>query len=257
MQPLKVKPTNYNKKMKIRHLLLPALLLVTCVITSCSKDDETEPQKETKTVYLVKSLITNNEAWGTFSDYMVYNNNLQLTQTISSWGSVADTFNYSYDASGRIEIITKNGDDYKTYEYREMAILEKTWSASTGEWSTVQFNLNADGKAIREQDINTTVYAAYEWVNGNRTKMTTYNGSDIVEVKNILFNTTVKNPLNERYAGTLLAVTSTNMQADAGEYGDIIYTTNSAGYPLTISTPTAFGDFNSTYTYETKIVEIN
>ncbi|PKP20489.1 MAG: hypothetical protein CVU06_10570, partial [Bacteroidetes bacterium HGW-Bacteroidetes-22] len=202
-------------------------------------------------------LVTTNEVWGTFADSMVYNNNMQLIRNISSWGTVADTLDYSYDNSGRIEFITKNGGNYKSYEYPDQAILEKTWSVSQGNWSTVQFNLNADGKAVREQDINTSIFSTYEWTNGNRTKMTTYDGAGIVEITNTIYNTTVKNPLNERYTGTLLAVTSINMEADAGENGEIVYTSNSAGYPVTVAIPTDFGVFYSTYTYETKIVEVN
>lgn len=244
--------------MKIRNLLLPALLAGAVVITSCSKkdDENTEPQKQTKKVYLLTTQVTNNDVWGTFTDDYTYNSDMQLVEYVSLWGTLGDTLTYSYDESGRVSTINKDGIQYKTYEYLDQVILEMTWADNGNLAATVQYNLNSDGKAIREQDINTSAYTTYEWTDGNMTRKITNYANGSPEIVYYEYNTDVKEPRNDRYTGTLPALTSVNMISKSTDGSTIVYTPNTAGYPTTIVTPTNFGDFTSTCTYETKTVTV-
>lgn len=240
--------------MKIKHLLLPVIALACITLTSCSKDEETTPQKETKTIYLLKSVVTVNEAWGTFTSDFAYDADNCLSRYINTWGTMADTNYYTYNASGKVSTITtmnSNGTSEVEYQYIDQTILK------IEDGTTIQYTLNSDGKVTRSQDINTSVYTTYEWVAGNCVKTATYDGNVLVEEKTQTFNTNVINPESYNFIGVHPCLVSANVAATTNDGEAIIYTTNTANLPLTMVMPSLFGNWTSTYSYETKTVTID
>ncbi|MDD2965671.1 MAG: hypothetical protein PHQ65_07435 [Bacteroidales bacterium] len=241
--------------MKIKHLLLPVIALAFVTLTSCSKDEEdTTPQKETKTIYLLKNMTTVNEAWGTFTSEYKYDADNRLTMAISTWGTTADTSIYTYNTSGQVSTITNytmNGTTETEYQYLDQTIL------MTVNGATLQYTLNTDGKTTRSQDINTSVYTTYTWENGNCTAKRTYDGSTLVNEELIAYNTNVLNPENDRFLGVHPCVVSANVPSVAANGEAIIYTTNTAGFPVTMVMPSIFGNWTSNYTYETKTITLD
>ncbi|MDO9512208.1 MAG: hypothetical protein Q7J34_10655 [Bacteroidales bacterium] len=238
--------------MKTSKFFFFALLLAGVVLTSCTKDETPEPEKPTKTIYLLKNVTTVNAAWGTFIDKYTYNDNMQLLQKISSWGESIDTLDYQYDSKNRVSVIKKNNEDYMSYEYLDGVILEETFSYGN---YTIQYNLNSAGKVIRSQDISGDTHYTYEWTEGNNTRKTTFVNNVVTETMIMEYNTTVKDLANEMYTGTLLPMTSTNLISKNTE-GNVTYIKNAGGYPTQAVTPTIFGDFTQTFTYETKVIVV-
>lgn len=239
--------------MKTSKFLFLAITMVSLVFTSCSKDETPEPEKPTKTVYLLKNITTVNGAWGTFVDDLTYNTNMQLVRKISSWGTMIDTLDYQYDASNRISRILQNGSNYIEYNYLEGVILEKTFDSKG--YSTVQYTLNAAGKAVRSQNIDSDNYITYEWVNGNMTRKNTFENAVVVESDVYEYDLTVKDLSSEMFLGTLTAMCSLNGVSKVDE-GNVSYLKNAAGYMTKAVTPTIFGDFTQNFTYETKTIVI-
>lgn len=241
-------------KMKIKHLLLPVIALACVTLTSCSKEEESTPYKETKTICLLKTVVTVNEAWGTFTSDFTYDAHNRLSRYFNAWGLMADTNYYTYNESGKGSTITtmnSKGTSEVEYQYRDQTIL------STENGTAIRYTLNSNGKVTRLQNINTSVYTTYEWVGGNCVKTAIYDGSVLVEEKTQTFNTNVINPESYNFIGVHPCRVSANVAATTHNGEAIIYTTNTANLPLTRVMPRTLGNWTATYTYETKTIPLD
>jgi YD repeat-containing protein len=256
-------------KTKLFGLVLFALIFgfYSCEVEDGVEPEEKEEEVQTKEVYLLTKKTQNHPTAGISTTTYSYNDENQLTgyELTAYDGEMNNEYELSYDTEGRISSVTINGELKDEYEYSTGKVTHKSkYTPATGEgfWITYNIDLNADGKAQKEQEEGSDIYRTYEWLEDNMISETYFSEGNDPSKTEYTRDEEILNPAAIWYMGKHTVLESKNA-ATKKVYGagsdyesatEYSLTANEAGYLTKSVIDGVLGTVTTSYTY--KVVEV-